>query len=124
MKRALVRWSRNSWVLGEDFSIEELNIVIPKGFKTDLASMPRIFWWIVPPFGDYNEAAIVHDYLYKNNIYSQQVCDKIFLDIMKMYGVNILTRWVLYTGVRLFGFITYKQYAHRTRKKYRSKYPC
>jgi len=36
---------------------------VPKGFKTDLASVPRACWWFIAPF-DVARAGVVHDYLY------------------------------------------------------------
>lgn len=36
-------------------------ITIPAGTCTDLASVPRIFWWLLPPTGAYEDAAFVHD---------------------------------------------------------------
>lgn len=38
-------------------------ITIPKGFLTDGASVPRPFWSLLPPWGDYGQAAVLHDYL-------------------------------------------------------------
>jgi len=38
-------------------------ITVPKGFKTDLASVPRACWWFIAPF-DVARAGVVHDYLY------------------------------------------------------------
>jgi len=38
------------------------NILVPVGFASDGASVPRILWSIYPPFGKYLEAAIVHDW--------------------------------------------------------------
>jgi len=40
-------------------------ITIPKGFVTDYASVPRYLWWLYPPVGGYDDAAVVHDYLYE-----------------------------------------------------------
>ena len=37
------------------------SISVPAGFPTDLASIPRPLWWILPPTGDYLPATIVHD---------------------------------------------------------------
>lgn len=37
---------------------------VPRGFVTDLASVPRMLWSIFPKTGRYAYAAIVHDYLY------------------------------------------------------------
>ena len=39
-------------------------ITVPKGFVTDLASVPRALWAFIAPF-DVARAAIVHDLLYK-----------------------------------------------------------
>ncbi len=39
-------------------------VTVPKGFVTDLASVPRAVWWLISPW-DIARAAIVHDLLYK-----------------------------------------------------------
>lgn len=36
---------------------------VPRGFVTDLASVPRLFWMALPPCGNYTPAAVVHDYI-------------------------------------------------------------
>ena len=36
---------------------------VPAWFKTDLASVPRIAWYLFPPSGEYAAAAALHDYL-------------------------------------------------------------
>lgn len=42
------------------------DIVIPIGFKTDLATAPVILWGFFPPYSNFLPAAIVHDWLYAN----------------------------------------------------------
>lgn len=42
---------------------EEL-IIVPAGFVTDLASVPRMVWSFYPPDGPWAKAAIIHDFLY------------------------------------------------------------
>lgn len=38
-------------------------ITVPAGFMTDGASVPRILWWFLPPWGDRaTRAAIIHDF--------------------------------------------------------------
>lgn len=39
-------------------------IVVPIGFVTDFASIPRFLWSIYPPTGRYQRAAVLHDWLY------------------------------------------------------------
>jgi hypothetical protein len=38
-------------------------LTVPAGFQTDLASVPRLFWALLPPQGAYERAAVLHDWL-------------------------------------------------------------
>lgn len=38
-------------------------VYIPAGYLTDGASVPSIFWSIIPRWGSYGQAAVVHDFL-------------------------------------------------------------
>lgn len=38
-------------------------VAIPAGYLTDGASVPQIFWSVIPRWGLYGQAAVVHDYL-------------------------------------------------------------
>ncbi len=42
--------------------------VVPAGFRTDLASVPRVFTWLIPRYGIYTLAAILHDYLCRKRL--------------------------------------------------------
>lgn len=70
---------------------------------TDLASVPRIFWTLLPPDGKYAKAAIIHDYLYDNAQRTKKEADRIFLDGMTVLGVPKWKRTVMYWAVRVFG---------------------
>ncbi|EIK6739552.1 DUF1353 domain-containing protein [Salmonella enterica subsp. enterica serovar Aqua] len=78
-------------------------ISVPAGFVTDLASVPRIFWTLLPPDGQYAKAAIIHDYLYDNALRTKKEADKIFLDGMTVLGVPRWKRVIMYQAVKLFG---------------------
>lgn len=81
-------------------------LVVPSGFVTDQASVPRIFWSIIPPFGRYGKAAVLHDYLYDKTCtynYSRKDCDKIFYEAMRACKTKKITAKILYYGVRLGG---------------------
>lgn len=84
-----------------------LTITVPKGFKTDGASIPRLFWFVGwRPFdGDTLQASIVHDYLYKTD-FCRHFCDQVFLQIMKRDGVGFIKRTTYYTVVRLLGWVS------------------
>jgi hypothetical protein len=78
-------------------------ISVPRGYVTDLASVPRALWTIFPPHGRYAKAAIIHDYLYSNAIISKQWADNVFYEAMGVLNVPKWRKTVMYWAVRLFG---------------------
>ena len=78
-------------------------ITVPKGFVTDFASVPRIFWNIIPPIGRYTKACIIHDYMYDNAIKTKKEADLIFYQAMQVLGVPKWKRLIMYWAVRMFG---------------------
>ena len=86
-------------------------ITVPRGFITDGASVPRIFWSIFSPYGDYFDAAIIHDYLYtkRNKVYSRKQSDLIFKEAMYNSGISWITREIIFRGVILFGGKSFKR---------------
>ena len=99
------------WELLEEFdyylgSLESgMYIRVPKGFVTDFASVPRIFWWLFPPWGKYGKAAVVHDYLYHTRMFSRAVADAIFLEAMSVLKVPLWKRLIIYWSVRIGGWV-------------------
>lgn len=85
-------------------------ITVPTGFHTDGASIPRLFWNILSPFGSYFPAAIIHDFLYsvRNLRFNRLESDRIFMEAMKTLGVPWITRKTIYTAVRLGGRSSFK----------------
>lgn len=80
-----------------------ITITIPKGFKTDGVSIPRIFWWFGKPFdSDTLISAIVHDNLYHTHV-PKLISDLIFLHLMKRYEVKWYKRWIYFIVVLMFG---------------------
>ena len=78
--------------------------VVPAGFRTDFASVPRPVTWLVPRFGAYTLAAILHDWLCTEGIRTGAVtarqADGIFRRVMRESGVPVLRRWLMWAGVR------------------------
>ncbi len=37
--------------------------VVPAGFRTDFASVPRLVAWLIPRYGTYTLAVVLHDWL-------------------------------------------------------------
>ena len=87
--------------------------VIPAGFITDGASVPRGLWNLFPPFGKYNKASLLHDYLYQFGTMTRAQADWCFLEAMKVLGVGFLTRWAMYLSVRAGGWCAWNGYARQ-----------
>ncbi len=82
-------------------------IKIPKGFVTDFASTPWIFWQFIPKWGRYGKAAIVHDRLYQTKETSRHMADLIFKEAMLVGGTSKWKAWLMYLGVRWFGWLAW-----------------
>lgn len=93
--------------IGINIGTHETKITIQRGFKTDLASIPRAFWLIFPPIGtkhnQYGTPAVLHDYLYASKIFNRKTADLIFLTAMKQYKVRLVVRYAFFFVVRVFG---------------------
>lgn len=80
-------------------------IVVPRGFSTDFASVPRVLWSVAPPIGRHTMAAVVHDWLYYKKIGSRKWADLVFYEAMKRSSTGWWRRQIYYRAVRLFGWI-------------------
>lgn len=90
----------------------ERNLVVPSGFESDGASVPRFFWRAVFPPGDPRalEAAIAHDYIYRHHPagWTRAEADALFLELMLAGGVPEFRALLAFAGVRLFGFLAWR----------------
>jgi hypothetical protein len=98
-------------------SREGEEIAVPEGTVSDGASTPRIFWRALPPFGPYWRPALMHDYLYQSGLFCQAKCDSLFHEAMLDCHVNRFKAWVIYAGVRMGGWIAYRNYRKKERLK-------
>lgn len=81
-------------------------ITVPKGYRTDFASVPRFFWRIIPPYGRYAKAAVAHDWLCDlrgSTGIDSATTHKVFLEAMEILEVPAWKRTVMYRAVRWFG---------------------
>lgn len=92
------------------------DVTVPMGFETDFASVPRALWSILPPFGMYGEAAVVHDYLYSTQHFARATADAVLMEAMESSGVAWLTRRTIYCMVRLFGWHAWRQHQRENAK--------
>lgn len=82
-------------------------INVPVNFLTDFASVPRFLWWLLPKWGKYGNAAVIHDWLYKTHSRSRHDADHVFLEAMKVASCSWLTRHVMFYAVRIFGWLAW-----------------
>lgn len=78
--------------------------VVPAGFRTDFASVPRPVVWLFPRFGRYTLAAVLHDWLTDVAIgagaVSARDADGLFRRVMAELQVPPVRRWLMWCGVR------------------------
>lgn len=92
---------------------------IPAGFRTDLASVPQVFQWLVDDRGAHTLAAVLHDWLcylirehragrivpghpgYGQPVPTQSEADGVFRRVMREEDVDLPTRWLAWAAVRL-----------------------
>lgn len=91
-----------SYAIGSEDSGKTVDV--PKGFSTDFASVPCLFWIFLPKWGKYGNAAVIHDYLYYDQSTSRTEADNIFLQAMIVLDVPVWQRYCLFTGVRVGGW--------------------
>lgn len=84
------------------YTKDENTVTVPKGFVTDGASIPQIFWSLIgSPFGKYCNAAIVHDYLYFIVEGTRKRADYVFYEAMTFLEVSFWRRKTMWLAVRL-----------------------
>lgn len=98
---APVGWSSNT-----------VTVTIPAGYMSDGASVPRLLWWLLPPWGDRATfAALLHDYLldrlqsYKaggpiRGAETRALCDGQFLEALLALRVARWRAYLAWAGVR------------------------
>lgn len=99
-------------------------LVVPKGYITDLSSIPRWARSLIPVIGRQNGPAVIHDYVYEpmNNDrpegkhqlpgWTKQEIDTLFLLAMESVEVNRVRRTLMYWAVKYGG-----SHAWRTKNK-------
>ncbi|MFE3546108.1 DUF1353 domain-containing protein [Nocardia sp. NPDC059177] len=73
---------------------------VPAGFRTDFASVPRALVWLIPRYGAYTRAAILHDYLCRTEVVGRADADGLFRRCLREFGVTVPRRWMMWAAVR------------------------
>jgi hypothetical protein len=93
------------WDLVQGFSYQAKvdTFDVPARFTTDFASVPRVAVWLLPRYGRWTQAAILHDYLWhlsRTEGFKKSDADGIFNRALRELGVPYLRRWVIWAAVR------------------------
>lgn len=97
--------------------------VVPVGARTDGGSVPRLVWWLYPPFGDNaSPAYVLHDYLYQRaeaftgtdpgHKLSRAEADGLLLDALEALDYRTSARRTIHAAVRAGGALAWRK--HRT----------
>lgn len=97
---------RARYVLQEEVTIS--GVSVPMGFATDGATIPRIFWPLFPPVGEYFLAAAVHDFALIEG-YSWRQAATAFDQALKEVRVSGWRRKIMVAAVRFYGWAAGKQ---------------
>jgi len=98
------------WRLAEDLRYDlggGVVVVVPAGFITDGPSIPQIFWNILPVWGSWSRAGVVHDFLCcllalgrpHEAAPTRYDCDRMFADAIWALRVGFAPWAILYLGV-------------------------
>lgn len=83
---------------------------VPPGYETDFASIPGVAKSFLPPFGDWAEGAVIHDWLYDVAAEGgRKEADRIFREAMSDQDVGGLPKAIMYSAVRLFSGAAYRR---------------
>lgn len=90
-----------------------VTIYVEHGSRTDLASIPRLAWSLLPPDGPWLKAAVLHDKLYetKGNVarlghpalFTREEADAILREAMGVLGVPAWKQQAIWAAVRVGG---------------------
>ena len=95
---------KNSYIVLEDFKYD--NIIVPKGYKTNGADIPRFFWSIYSPFKpEFLPAVVLHDYLCDQKQYV--LADAIFKKCLNDLNIKKHTIFILHKSVVSYHIIRY-----------------
>ncbi len=82
---------------------------IAPDFGTDGASTPSTMWTILPPFGSYWMACVLHDCCYRYLLMPKERCDELLNEAMQLLGVRDSAIQTISHGVHIFGWNSFEE---------------
>jgi hypothetical protein len=83
--------------------VAKRTIMVPIGFQTDFASVPRLPLIYMLCGNTSNEAATIHDYLYSSHLVDRETADAVLREASAVTNVPAWRRWMMWAGVRVGG---------------------
>jgi hypothetical protein len=84
--------------------------LVPAGFVTDLASVPRLPLAFLLTGDTAHEAAVVHDFIYSRAPVPRDMADKVFKEAALVSGVPAWRANLMYAGIRLGGWMAWNDH--------------
>jgi len=97
--------------------LQEQLLLVPKGIKTDLGSIPLFLQNIFPKDGEAMFAYILHDYLYQVGIFEKLESDEILEEAMASLGVAWWRRKAVKLGLRVGGWVAWNEHRAKDKKE-------
>lgn len=83
--------------------VAKQTFIVPRGFQTDMASVPRLPLVFLLAGDTSRQASVVHDFLYSTHTVSREVADSVLREASAVTQVPAWRRWIMWAGVRVFG---------------------
>lgn len=78
-------------------------IIVPEGFRTDFATVPRGFRFLIDRVGVHSKACLIHDVIVAYELRSRKEADHIFFEALTVLKVSPIRKWTMYLAVRSMG---------------------
>lgn len=82
------------------------SVVVPVGYRTDLASVPRPVWWLIPRDDEFaRRPSVIHDFIYTHGTakFTKAEADQVFYDALLEEGMPKPLAWLMFAAVRIGG---------------------
>lgn len=90
-------------------------IVVPKGFSSDFASVPRLPFTYMLAGDTAHAPSVVHDFAYRTCLQTRRIADNVFWEAMTVTGEPRWRKILMWTAVRSFGWTTWNRNCHAKR---------
>lgn len=80
-------------------------VTIPKGFRTNFASVPKKFRNVISNVSMFNKCYLLHDYIYSKDCllsFSKSDADVMLRRNLEDFGMDFVDRWTVYFSVKYF----------------------